>query len=226
MPRLLLFDIDGTLLWTNGAGREATRLAMIEVFGTEAGLTQHVFGGKTDWRTLVDLLGQTGVTSSEIEQQMPAFHEAMTRNLAAIITGYHVEACPGGLALIEALRQRDDVLLGLVTGNVKDAAAVKLRAAGYDPAWFPVGAYGHEALERDVLPALALARAVDHYRHPLQPDDVFVIGDTPADVSCARALGGRSVAVGTGFFERDELIACRPNHYLDDLKGFLDILDN
>lgn len=226
MPRLLLFDIDGTLLWTHGAGREATRLAMIEVFGTEAGIATHQFGGKTDWQTLVDQLGAFGFTSADVERQMPTFHEAMTRNLSAIIDRYHVEACPGTLALIEALRQRDDVLLGLVTGNVKDAAAVKLRAAGFDPAWFPIGAYGHEALERDHLPAIALKRAVEHYRHPLQPADVFVIGDTPADVSCARALGAAAVAVGTGFCERAELIACNPNHFIDDLSTFLDILDS
>jgi phosphoglycolate phosphatase-like HAD superfamily hydrolase len=128
--------------------------------------------------------------------------------------------------LIEVLRQRDDVLLGLVTGNVQNAAAVKLRAAGYDPAWFPIGAYGHEALERDNLPAIALKRAVEHYRHPLQPGDVLVIGDTPADVSCARALGALAVAVGTGFCERAELIACNPNHYIDDLNAFLEILDD
>lgn len=226
MPRLLLFDIDGTLLWTNGAGREATRLAMIEVFGTEAGIANHQFGGKTDWRTLVDLLGADGFTPDDIQRQIPAFHEAMTRNLTNIIASYTVEACPGALSLIEALRQRDDVLLGLVTGNVQDAAAIKLRAAGYDPAWFPVGAYGHEAMERNDLPAIALRRAVEYYRCPLQPQDVLIIGDTPADVSCARALGALAVAVGTGFCERAELIACNPNHFIDDLTAFLDLLDS
>ena len=226
MPRLLLFDIDGTLLWTQGAGREATRLAMIEVFGTEANIAAHQFGGKTDWQTLVDQLCAFGFTAQDVERGMPAFHEAMARNLASIINDYQVEPCPGALALIQTLRQRDDVLLGLVTGNVKDAAAVKLRAAGFDPAWFPVGAYGHEALERDHLPAIALARAVEHYRIRLQPEDVLVIGDTPADVSCARALGAAAIAVGTGFCERAELIACNPNHYIDDLNAFLDILDS
>ena len=225
MPRLILFDIDGTLLWTNGAGREATRLAMIEVFGTEATIASHQFGGKTDWQTLVDQLGAEGYSPEAVAAHLPAFHEAMTRNLTRIIADYDVQACPGALVLVETLRQRDDVLLGLVTGNVGNAAAVKLRAAGYDPAWFPVGAYGHEALERDHLPAIALRRAIDHYRHPLQPEDVLIIGDTPADVSCARALGAQAVAVGTGFCEPAELIACNPNHFLEDLTSFLDILD-
>jgi phosphoglycolate phosphatase-like HAD superfamily hydrolase len=103
---------------------------------------------------------------------------------------------------------------------------VKLRAAGYDPAWFPVGAYGHEAMERNHLPPLALARAVEHYRQPIQPEQVMIIGDTPADVACARALGAKAVAVGTGFCERADLVACNPDYLIDDLSTFLDILDN
>jgi phosphoglycolate phosphatase len=226
MGRLILFDIDGTLLWTNGAGREATRLAMLEVFGTEAGLNQHVFGGKTDWYTLVELLGAFGYTPDDVARLLPTYHVAMTRNLRNIIGNYNVQACPGALALVEVLRRRDDVLLGIVTGNVKDAAAVKLRAAGYDPAWFPVGAYGHEAFERDHLPPIALMRAMEHYRQSIQAQDVIVIGDTPADVACARALGALAVAVNTGFGGRENLAACHPDHLIDDLSGFLAILDS
>ena len=225
MSRLLLFDIDGTLLWTNGAGRESTRLAMLDVFGTDAGLDQHVFGGKTDCQTLLDLLIVHGYSANDIERTLPTFHEAMTRNLERIIGSYDVRACPGAVALIEALRQRDDVMLGLVTGNVGRTAALKLRAAGYDPAWFPIGAYGHEAANRNHLPPLALARAVEHYRCAIQPEQVVVIGDTPADVACARALGAMAIAVGTGFCERADLIACNPDHLIDDLTGFLEILD-
>jgi phosphoglycolate phosphatase-like HAD superfamily hydrolase len=222
-PRLLLFDIDGTLLWTDGAGRESTRLAMLEVFGTEAGIGQHVFGGKTDWQTLVDLLG---CAPEDVSLHMSAFHEATSRHLENVIGGYNVRACPGALTLIETLRMRDDIKLGLVTGNVAKAAAVKLRAAGFDPASFPIGAYGHEAMERNDLPPLALARASQYYRQPLLPQDVLVIGDTPADVACARTLGAVAVAVGTGFCERADLIACNPDYLIDDLSSFLDILDN
>lgn len=226
MSRLLLFDIDGTLLLTNGAGRESTRLSLLDVFGTDAGLDQHVFGGKTDWQTLLDLLLIHGYSADDIERTLPLFHDAMYRNLDRIIGQFDVRACPGAVALIEALRHRDDVMLGLVTGNVGRTAAVKLRAAGYDPAWFPIGAYGHEAAERDRLTPLALARAVEHYRQNIQPEQVIVVGDTPADVACARAIGAIAVAVGTGFCERAELIACKPDHFLDDLSGFLEILDN
>jgi phosphoglycolate phosphatase-like HAD superfamily hydrolase len=217
---LILFDIDGTLVWTRGAGREATKHAMTEVFGTCGALAAHQFGGKTDWLTLTELLPEFGMTHEEIERRLPAYNAAMGRHLNAIIDSYAVEACPGSLELVEALRQRDDVGLGIVTGNVSSTAPIKLRAAGFDPAWFPVGAFGHEARERDDLPVLAVARAVERYRYPFMPNDVLVIGDTPADISCARALGAVAVAVQTGFAELDELVAAKPDHLLRDLTEF------
>lgn len=223
-PRLILFDIDCTLLWTGGAGRESTRRAMLEIFGVADGLDDHAFGGKTDWQTLVELLSRHGYSEADVGRYMPAYHEAMGRHLAAIIHQYPVRACPGALETVAVFHQRPDTLLGLVTGNVGSAAQIKLRAAGFDPAWFPIGAYGHEAMQRDDLPPLAVARAVAHYGHPLEPDQVIVIGDTPADVGCARALGAVAVAVGTGFGERRELEESRPDYLIDDLTSLLDIL--
>ncbi len=218
--QLILFDIDGTLVWTRGAGREATRLAMTEVFGTCGALAAHQFGGKTDFQTLMELLHETGVSYDDIERMMPTYDVAMGRQLSRIIDQYAVEACPGSLELVEALSQRRDIGLGLVTGNVSSSAPVKLRAAGFDPAWFAVGAYGSEAHKRDDLPALALARAVAYYRQPITPDEVIVVGDTPDDISCARALGAVAVAVETGYSKPGELAAARPDYLLRDLTEF------
>lgn len=218
--RLFLFDIDGTLVWTRGAGREATKHAMTEVFGTFGALAGHHFGGKTDWQTLHELLHDAGMTHAEIERRMPDYNKAMGRHLDAIIGKYPVEACPGSLELVEMLRQRDDVALGIVTGNVSTTAPIKLRAAGFDPAWFLVGAYGNEAMARDNLPALAVARAVEHYRCSFTPRDVIVIGDTAADISCARALGAVAVAVETGFTAEGELVNAKPDFLLRDLTEF------
>ncbi|MFQ3568706.1 MAG: HAD family hydrolase [Aggregatilineales bacterium] len=222
--RLILFDIDGTLLLTNGAGREATRRAMEEVFGTSAGLDAHHFGGKTDWQTLVELLGPHGVDDQTIAAAMPAYNAAMGRHISQIIDAYHVHSLAGARELVSTLRARADVLLGLVTGNVGSAAAVKLSAAGFDPAWFPIGAYGHEAHARDDLPPLALRRAVAHYGRALAPADVIVIGDTPADIGCARAHGMVAVAVTTGFSPREALLAAQPDHLLDSLAEFMPAL--
>ncbi len=218
--RLILFDIDGTLLITGGAGRVATRGAMEEVFGTSSRLESHSFGGKTDWQTLVELLEEYGYDEARIGDSMAQFAEAMARHTSAVIGNFPARACPGALALVQQLRQRDNILLGLVTGNVAATVPVKLRAAGFDPAWFPVGAFGSDARHRNDLPPIALARAIVHYQRQIDPQQVIVIGDTAMDVTCARALGAVAVAVRTGFGAPGELEEAAPDFILDDLTTF------
>jgi phosphoglycolate phosphatase-like HAD superfamily hydrolase len=126
---------------------------------------------------------------------------------------------------VQALLTDPHFLLGLVTGNVSTTAPYKLRAAGYDPAWFVIGAYGSEAVDRNVLPALALKRAIDHCGHTLHPHEVIVIGDTLADIACARALGAVAVAVTTGFADRDTLAAAQPDYLIESLAELRPIID-
>lgn len=221
---LILFDIDGTLLWPKGVGRESTRAAMLEVFGTIGTLDTHNFGGKTDWFTLVEVLTGDGYRVGDIERMMPVYETAIARHLANIIGQFPVEPCPGALELVHRLHQAGRVGLGLVTGNVSSTAPLKLRAAGFDPAWFPVGAFGSEAYSRDDLPALALQRAAVYYGRSIAPGQVVVIGDTPADIACARALGAHAVAVKTGFASSESLIAARPDFLLEDLTTLLETL--
>ncbi|MDZ4763307.1 MAG: haloacid dehalogenase-like hydrolase [Chloroflexota bacterium] len=222
--RLLLFDIDGTLVLTRGAGREATKYAMQDIFGTHGSIDTHTFGGKTDWTTLIELLTPHGFNADAIGDHLPRYIESMGQHLARVIVGYPVIPCPGALETVAALRERDDLAFGIVTGNVRTSAPVKLRAAGFDPAWFPVGAYGDEAISRDDLPALALQRARTTFAHDFALDQVFVIGDTPADIQCARACGAVAVAVRTGFGTQDDLSACQPDYLFDDLRDLLTIL--
>lgn len=223
--RLLLFDIDCTLLITHGAGRTATHRAMVDVFGVDSNLVErYEFGGQTDWQVLMTLQSQLGVSADEIERRMPAYNQAMADHLQSVIRDYPVTACPGAVDLIAELRQNPNVRLGLVTGNVSCAAPVKLRAAGFDPADFPVGAYGDEAWERNKLPPLAVQRAEQHYRETFAPGQIYVIGDTPNDVACARAIGAVAVAVGTGFGSREALIQSNPDYFLEDLTTFCAVL--
>jgi phosphoglycolate phosphatase len=218
---LILFDIDGTLVMTRGAGRTSTRLAMMEVFGTDAGLDNHQFGGKTDWRTLHELLAERAYSHDDLRAFIPQYEEAMERHLSQIINDYEVTPCRASMELVQELRRRNNPAIGILTGNVSTTAPIKLRAAGFDPEWFPVGAYGSEALERDDLPALAVERAEKLLRRRIAPEQVVIIGDTPADVACARALGAVAVAVVTGFSSREELDATQPDYLLDDLSQFL-----
>ncbi len=223
--QLILFDIDGTLLWPRGAGRASSQVAMMEVFGTCGRIDSHDFGGKTDWFTLTELLRDEGFSADDVAKAIPAYEAAMERHITRLIGGFAVEACPGAHDLVAELRRRG-VPLGLVTGNVSTTAPIKLRAAGFDPAWFPIGAYGSESVDRNHLSALALKRATEHLRRPIPPEQVMVIGDTVADIECARAVGATVVAVLTGYCPAEDLVAAGPDYLLNDLTTFLDeVLD-
>jgi phosphoglycolate phosphatase-like HAD superfamily hydrolase len=217
---LILFDIDGTLMLSGGAGREVTQRAMMDVFGTSSRVDTHHFGGKTDWQTLIELLEEHHYDEARIGEAMHHYEEAMTRHMSDLIGKYPARACTGALDLVQRLRQRPDVLLGVVTGNVSQVAPIKLRAVGFDPDWFPVGAFGNEAANRDHLPPLALERAIRHYGRHITPEQVIIVGDTETDVACARALGAVAVGVLTGFTTREALEAARPDYLLDDLCSF------
>ena len=219
--RLILFDIDGTLLMGKGVGREATRRAMLELFGTCGTLDMHKFGGKTDWQTLAEVLG---LEAALIGQQMAEYERILAFHMAALIATAGVVTLPGAMEIVTQLRQQPGVLLGIVTGNVSTTAPIKLRAAGFDPLWFPVGAYGSEALHRNDLPVLALRRACQHIGEDIPPEQVVIIGDTVDDIACARALGAQAIAVTTGFASRDALAAACPDFLLDSLAQLPDIL--
>jgi phosphoglycolate phosphatase-like HAD superfamily hydrolase len=223
-PKLILFDIDGTLLWPKGAGRASTKLAMMEVFGTVGNIDAHAFGGKTDWYTLVEVLSPEGYDAETIRQRMPTFEDAIARHLTNIIGDFPVQPCPGVLEVVEYLHRHESAMLGLVTGNVAKTAPVKLRAAGLNPDWFPIGAYGSDAMDRNDLPAIALERAIQHYKCAIQPEQVIVIGDTTADIACGRALGAKVIAVKTGFSPLEELEAAKPDFLLEDLTTLLEIV--
>ncbi|MBK8021644.1 MAG: HAD family hydrolase [Chloroflexi bacterium] len=220
---LILFDIDGTLLRTRGAGREATRLALLEVFGTEAAVALHHFSGKTDWQTLVELLEVEGYTHDAIRAMIPSYDESVGRHTAAVIHAYEVSACEGALEAVDALRRRSDLMLGIVTGNARSSSPHKLRAAGFDPDWFEVSAYGSEALDRNALTPLALERACEIMGGA--PGAVLVVGDTPMDIACARVIGAVAVAVESGFATREELIVHQPDFLIPNLGEFAPILD-
>ncbi len=214
---LVLFDIDGTLVHAAGSGRAATERAMREVFGTTGGLAEYRFSGKTDWHTLLMLLGPEGFTEAEIEAALPQYDTAIGRHLAEIIPDYHIQALPGTLELVQTLRARSDVLLGIITGNMPRMAELKLRSAGFDPADFAIAVYGSEAPIRRKLVPLALERAERHCGRQFAPADTVLIGDTLDDIDCAHSIGARAIAVATGMVPRAELERHQPVTVLDSL---------
>lgn len=216
-PTLILFDIDGTLLAPAGLGRVAVEKALAELFDASIPPGGVVFAGSTDWRILEQILLPLGYTPTQVADWMPRFAEAITRHMVANVHRHAVRPLPGTLDLVAALADDPRVCLGLLTGNVGQSAPVKLKAAGFDPAHFLVGAFGHEAADRSELPPLALRRARERWDTDFPPERIVIVGDTPNDVICTRSVQGRAVAVLTGSYDRATLAAENPYAILEDL---------
>jgi phosphoglycolate phosphatase-like HAD superfamily hydrolase len=223
---LFLFDIDGTLLRRMPpAHRQALCDAALEVFGAriapgEMGLT----AGMTDTAIARRMLLAAGIPENEIADELARFHavaaEAYQRHVPDDLSDYHT---PYALETLDWLRERG-VALGLVTGNIERIAWVKLAAARMD-AYFACGAFGDEAEAREALPPLALARARQVFERDFVADEVYIVGDTPADISCGVAHGLRTIAVATGpAHALDDLRGCAPDHLFADLSGVRTLL--
>ncbi len=215
--RLLLFDIDGTLIKGDQAGRLAMGAALEQMFGTKGSLDSYQMAGKTDMRIMTDLLGEVGVDPLEIQRRLPEFFVLMAEFAQEIYPTRNMMACPGIASLLVQLRDRDSAMVGLLTGNARSTAPLKLEAAGIDPSQFVVGAYGSEDLDRNSLPNIALRRANELTTELITSDNAVVIGDTPADVQCARAGKTRAVAVASGWHSASTLSLYQPDYLFADL---------
>jgi phosphoglycolate phosphatase-like HAD superfamily hydrolase len=215
--RLLLFDIDGTLVSARGAGRRALKAALERVFGTTGPLEAYDLRGKTDPRIVFDLMEAAGIGRGAVKARLDDLFEAYAQALVGEIEGAQgVVTMPGVADLLRRLTATEGVLLGLLTGNIEEGARIKLEPAGLWP-YFPVGAFGSDDADRRRLPSLAARRAQALTGHGFRPEDVAVIGDTPHDIDCARAFGALAVAVATGQYAREQLLAERPDLFFDDL---------
>lgn len=223
--RLLLFDIDGTLIRSNSAGRLAMAAALTELFGSAGPLESYSFSGKTDARIITDLLTAVGITPREIASRLSTVYDRMAELAPTIYQESGIITCPGVVELLQALGQRDDVLLGLLTGNAAPTAPLKLLATGIDPAQFRVGAYGSDAHDRNELPAIALQRAQELTGVTYTGQNTVIIGDTPADIVCARAGKARAVAVASGWHSANTLAQYAPDVLFDDLNDTTAVLD-
>jgi phosphoglycolate phosphatase len=208
--KLVLFDIDGTILWSDGAGRRAMTEALTTVFGG-AGPTDYRYDGKTDPQIVRDLMRASGHTDETIDARFAPLMErylgGLERELAG---GRRAHVFDGVRELLDQLEARDDIVLGLLTGNLRDGAAIKLQAAGIDIDRFRVCAFGSDHHARGELPGLAQRRAREELGLDIPGDRIFVIGDTPADIECGRAIGARAIAVATGRYTPEELARHQP----------------
>ncbi len=215
--KLLLFDIDGTLIRSNSAGRLAMQAALEELFGAAGPLENYNMSGKTDARIVTDLLTAVGVPQNKIAAQLDAVFECMAVKADEIYPTKGIEKCAGVEELLAVLDPNEGCVLGLLTGNAQPTAALKLEAAGILPAQFLVGAYGSESLDRNDLPAIAMKRAETLTGKPFTGDNTVIIGDTPADILCARAGRATAVAVASGWHAAATLLNYNPDFLFENM---------
>ncbi len=214
MRRLLLFDIDGTLV-SGGPAKDAFRVALTDAFGTTGPIELHPFAGKTDPQIARELLVLAGLSDADVDRGLPALYARYLEELERRLPDRPMAVLPGVVELVQILAGHPEVALGLVTGNIAGGARLKLRGPGLHH-HFVIGAYGSDSEERNDLPALALRRAREHWGVDFEPRDVLVIGDTPKDVECGRAHGLTTVGVATGGYDQDDLARSGADHVVLD----------
>lgn len=222
--KLLLFDIDGTLLRVAETGRRILQEALADIVGGPVNTDGIRFSGRTDLPIIREVLIKSGCSSVEADRLLPAAAQAYCDfGMEMLDRPDSVHVLPGVTDLLAALSDRSDVTLGLLTGNLRNMAYAKLKAAGLDT-YFPFGAFGSDHEERPKLPPVALGHAEAHTGQSFRGKDIVIVGDTEFDVLCGKALGVFAVAVATGRFSRTYLSAYEPDLLLDDLQnveGFL-----
>lgn len=216
MTRLLLFDIDGTLLLSGGAGTRALNRTFEELFGVAGAFSGIAVAGRTDPLILGDALHRAGFAADAAARRrfLTRYCEHFEREI--LLPGPRKGLMPGVRRLLERLRERPGTACALLTGNIARAARIKLEHFDLQR-YFTCGAYGDDAPRRDDLVPVAVGRARRAGIDVASANQAVVIGDTPLDVQCAAAAGARSVGVATGPFTEEELRRAGADAVLPDL---------
>jgi phosphoglycolate phosphatase-like HAD superfamily hydrolase len=221
VTKIILFDIDQTLLYSGGAGGLAMRQAFHKLYGIEDGFRRVEFSGRTDWSILrAAMVDHELLNGRPFEDEMARFQQTYYKELEQTLVDIEGRTLPGVHELVDALAQRDGVRLGLATGNFRRSAMMKLRYYELD-AHLREGGFGDDSEERAEVVGVAIERLANGIAAP----DVWVIGDTPLDVSAAHANGARALGVATGPLGVDDLRHAGANEAVDDLSDVKTVIE-
>ena len=227
MATLVLFDIDGTILLTAGAGRRALTTALLDEVSDPGDFDRVRFEGKTDPQIVRELLEVAHHPGAEDQVFIVTICQRYVHLLQDELRHPRTTTTvmPGVHDLLDGLEADRDVVLGLLTGNMAQGAALKLSAAGILPARFQLGAYGSDSAHRPDLPAIAARRAEPHFGREPRGREVVIIGDTPADVTCGQAICARAIGVATGAYSVESLTAAGAHAAFPDLSDTPRVLE-
>lgn len=212
--RLFLFDIDGTLITSGGAGEKALIDAMRDRFGVEEDFSGITLAGATDSAIARRLLEKHGIEAGP--EQVVSLLDSYLGHLRDRLPRHNGRLLPGIITLLDELQQRQDAALALLTGNIVRGAEIKLRHFGlWD--YFPFGAFADDHHDRNQLGPFATARAREEHGEDFPPERTYVLGDTPRDIECGRAFGAKTVAIATGNYSFEELASHAPDFLFRDL---------
>lgn len=221
MKTLLLWDIDGTLIASGGAGMRALQIALGRVFGVDGSLEDIDFAGRTDRWIMRQVFAKFALAATE--ENFVRYFEGYVTALPAELANPAARVLPGVPALLTALAAHPGVVQGLLTGNMRRGAQTKLQHHGlWD--YFAFGAFADDSELRNDLGPHALRRAAAHAGIEFVPDRVWIIGDTPHDIACGKAIGARTVGVATGSHSLEALQAHKPTAVVADLSDTAAVL--
>ena len=208
-----LFDIDGTLLDTGGAGLAAMKAALESEFGARLEDGRIPTAGRTDRAIVLDMMACFGIPDSE--DTLSRFTAAYLQHLRRTLCERRGLVLPGVPQLLQHLHDHENVRVGLLTGNFREGARLKLEHYGLFH-FFEFGGFGDTARDRNAVAHEALREVQRHCNGTVPPERIWVIGDTPADVECGRAIGARVIAVGTGIVANQQVQAAGPDFFFED----------
>ena len=216
--RVLLFDIDGTLIRTGGAGKSAMERAFEKIYGIKNGFDGIQMMGRTDPAILMEAANNYNIKleDKKIEEFKKAYFQFLEEEIEVPRPGKYI--CPGIPTLLSSLENQTNLVLGLLTGNWRQSGFLKLHHFGID-GYFTIGAFADDSFKREELVPVALKRFEEEYGEKPSQRDVYVIGDTPLDINCAKPYGVCTVGVATGFHSLEELKEAKPDYLFEDFQN-------